>query len=704
MRSVLHSSNGWFEQRSQPRYSGSGWRAAGLRAMLGVALLVGGRAAWASDGFIAPTPEELAMKSVPGYPGAPAVMLLKEEITNDSQFTIQHYERIKVLTDEGKRYANVELQYVSYEGDGWDRGDYLKEESIVGRTVEPDGRIVPFTGKPFFKVIEKANGIKFQEKVFTLPEVEVGSIIEYRYATRYENFVLSPTWMIQGDLFVKHAHFVWYPTDHALQDDEGNPITAISWFPLLPPGVKIEHHEGPSTLFSRGPSQIYELSASDVPPKVEEEFMPPLKSYSYRVMFAFTPWHTSQEYWAHAGKTWSKGINTFTEPNRELKEATAKITAGATTPEEKLKKIYAAVMGLENTHFTHSRDKREDKAAGVVQVRTAADVFSRERGTPKELTELFIAMARVAGYPAYAMYVPDREEELFVPDWQSFEQFDDLIAIVNVDGKEQFFDPGSRYVPFGQLAWQHTYVQGLRQVEGGTKFDVAPGVAVKANRTTRVANLTMNAQGEISGKIDLTFNGSPALRWRQLALRGDEEGVKHALRTSLEEMVPNTLEVEVDTIKGLKDYEEPLVVSYKVKGGMGTQTGKRLLLPSDVFLADAKATFPHEKRELAVDFHYPQYLQDAVRINIPDTFTVEAVPSSATMKMADRGSYAINIEGSPKYVTTRRDFVFGAVIVPVKEYGDLRSFYTQMESKDGESIVLKSSGTTTASLTPSGTK
>ena len=269
---------------------------------------------------------------------------------------------------------------------------------------------------------------------------------------------------------------------------------------------------------------------------------------------------------------------------------------------------------------------------------------------------------------------------------------------MNVDGKEQFFDPGSRYVPFGQLAWQHTYVQGLRQGEGGTRFEVTPGCSIRSNRITRVANLTMDARGEISGKIDLTFNGSPALHWRQLALRGDEEGVRHALRASLEEMVPNTLEVEIDTIKGLKDYESPLAVSYKVKGGMGTPTGKRLLLPSDVFLADAKATFPHEKRELAVDFHYPRYVQDAVRINFPDNFTVEAVPSSATLKMSDASSYTISVAGAQKNVTTHRDFVFGAVIVPVKGYGDLRSFYSQMESMAGESIVLKSAGTTTASV------
>ncbi len=55
---------------------------------------------------------------------------------------------------------------------------------ISGRTIHADGTIIPFTGKPYLKVMEKTEGVKVQERVFTLPDVEVGSIIEYRYATR----------------------------------------------------------------------------------------------------------------------------------------------------------------------------------------------------------------------------------------------------------------------------------------------------------------------------------------------------------------------------------------------------------------------------------------------------------------------------------------------------------------------------------------
>lgn len=653
--------------------------------------------AFAVDTFTKPTPEELSMTSLPGYPGAPAVILFREEITKDDYHDVQHYDRIKILTEEGKKYANVELAFVSSSGFYYDFADDKMVGDIVGRTIHADGTIIPFTGKPYLKVLEKFGGVKVQEKVFTLPDVEVGSIIEYRYATRYnDNVYEAPTWWIQDDLYLQHGHFVWYPTTRSMEDEDGAMINSISWFPILPPNAKIERQQA-AAIGGQGTVQNFDLDIRDVPPKLKEEYMPPIGSFSYSVRFNFTPYRTADDFWRSEGKRWSKRVNSFASTNNALNEETEKVIAGAATPEEKLRRIYAAVMSLENTEFTRSREKREDKAAGMGRVSDAADVLDHKRGTPKELTELFIAMARSAGFQSYAMLVPDRSKTLFAEGWLNFQQIDDMVAIVVVDGKDQFFDPGSRYCTFGQLAWQHTGLSGLRQTEAGTAFGQTPFDAFKENRTTRVANLTMNAQGEITGKIDLGFYGAPALRWRQKALQGDDEGLKKELRESLESMVPKSLEIEVGEVGNLTDYEKPLTVRYTVKGGMGNSVGKRVMLPADIFLANETATFPHEKRDLAVYFPYTQMIQDAVRVNLPESLKVEAVPSASKLNLPNTAVYSMSITAADTNVTTRRDFVFGNILVMPKDYSNLRTFYSQLESKDQENIVLKNAPLPTTS-------
>ena len=61
--------------------------------------------------FQQPSDAELKMTSVPKAPGAAAVYLNVEEIDNDQLHVQNFYIRIKVLAEEGKSLARVELPY-----------------------------------------------------------------------------------------------------------------------------------------------------------------------------------------------------------------------------------------------------------------------------------------------------------------------------------------------------------------------------------------------------------------------------------------------------------------------------------------------------------------------------------------------------------------------------------------------------------------
>jgi hypothetical protein len=658
-----------------------------LVAAVWMAAAVAARAG--SDPFVKPTAEELSMTSVPGYPGAPAVVLFYEEISKDDLSVVQRYERIKVLTEDGKKYANVQLNFVRTADTGrfFDRSDSneMTVGDIVGRTIHPDGTIIPFTGKPYLKTMEQTEGAKYQAKVFTLPDVEVGSIIEYRYTHRYNDHqAISPSWFIQGDLFVKQAHYVWWPTVKQLIDYKSRPINSISWFPILPAGAKIDSKRIPSGNGFSGDQLTYELNVKDVPPIVKEEYMPPLATYSYRVLFNFTVYRSSDDYWQSEGKEWSKRSDSFMKESGAVSAATQAAIAGTASSEEKLRKIYAKVMTLENTQFTRERSRAE---GGLVS--NVSDVLQQGRGSSTQLTELFIAMARAAGFKSYLMLVPNSSESLFTPAWLSFQQFDDTIAVVNVDGKDVYLDPGWRYTPYGHLAWEHMFVEGLRQVDGGTAFAKVSGEGYAANRTTRVANLTMDEHGQITGKIDLTYTGAEATRWRHRALSGDAESLNNSLRKSMENMVPSSLEVKVDAIKNLEDYEKPLAVSYEVNGTLGAATGKRLLMPADLFEARARKRFSQDKRETPVDFQYPESVADALRVNFQHGFEVEATPIGDKYMMEKRALYQLSVESGPTSFTTRRNFVMGDFMFKPEEYGTLRTFYSQLETKDKENVVLK---------------
>src|ERR1700761_1578717 len=93
------------------RTKGSGNGLSWVVGVAAVAFLVA-PTCWAStDPFTPPKPEELSMTSVPGYPSIPAVVLYEERIDSGPLKSTTIYERIKVLNEDGKKYANVELAY-----------------------------------------------------------------------------------------------------------------------------------------------------------------------------------------------------------------------------------------------------------------------------------------------------------------------------------------------------------------------------------------------------------------------------------------------------------------------------------------------------------------------------------------------------------------------------------------------------------------
>jgi hypothetical protein len=643
-----------------------------------------------AEQWTAPTAEELSMTSQPEVPGASAVYLYREETTDDKMHMFSIYTRLKVLTERGKEFSNVELSF-SRSNDG----NRFSIDDIQGRTIHPDGTIIPFTGKPYEKLIEKTQGLKIMAKVFTLPDVEVGSIIEYRYKMHYDdNYFTSPQWYIQSNLWTRKAHYLWHPIDLSgnitLTNSRGQNSNGIAWASVLPNGAEVKQTNVP------GSNQaIIELNAHDIPPAPEEDFMPPIHSFTYRALFYYTAFRTSDEFWKSEGKFWAKTQDKFIGPGPAVIAAVKDLVAPSDTPDQKLHKLYAAVMKLENTRYTRQHSTQEERAQGFKEVKNADDIWTRKRGSDDQLAALFVAMARAAGLKAYVGIVTNRDRNLFLKNYLTLSQLDDVIAVVNVNGKDQFFDPGTRFCPYGHLAWKHTFAEGIRQTDNGSDYFSTFGEPYSFSRTNRVANLTLSQQGEVTGTITMTYMGDPAIRWRLRYLEGDSASLEREIRTSVEQLMPAGIELKVASIDKLEDYEQPLVANIEVKGTLGSSTGKRVLLPGDIFEANAKPSFPHQKRDIPVYFQYPHVTQDAVRIHFPQTLSVESLPASDKTAFEKSIAYDLSSESAAGSFTVRRTYVLGGIVFLPPQYVNFRTFYSKMETKDQESVVL-----TTAPATP----
>jgi Domain of Unknown Function with PDB structure (DUF3857)/Transglutaminase-like superfamily len=632
-----------------------------------------------------PTPDELKMTADPAAPDAPAVYLFREEIVDDKLHYHHLYAQIKVLTDKGKeQFSDIEIPY---------EAGVISVRSLEGRTIHPDGTVVPFTGKPYDKELVKSGTTTIKAKVFSMPEVTVGSIVEYEYDLQYDdNTVIAPDWDLQQSVFVHHAHYRFVPTNYDLGDistkDEfgkGKNAFRLLYYPFLPQGYKV----------NASIDGTYDLVIDNIPALPEEDYSPPVSSFAYRLIFYYSSASTGADYWKGIGKEWSKYVDNFANPNDTIRQAVAGIVAPSDSEDQKLHKIYAAVMTVENTRFTREHTAAENKAQGL-RVKSAADVWTQKRGTDDEIAYLFIAMARAAGFKAYAMGVTERQRAILNTGYLHWDQLEDQIAIVNIGGKEVFFDPGQRFCEYGKLHWMHADVVGIRETDNGIAPAMTPAGSYKDNETVRDADLELGPDGSLKGRLKISMKGVEALRWRQAVLRTDEQQAKTDFENEVQARVPDGVTVKMDHFVGLNDSDSGLLAIVNVSGNMGTAAGKRVVLPSSFFEARVKPLFSETKRENPVDLRYPWANEDRVTLKLDPGLSLEGLPTNADVPMQQLAAYSVHYKNDANTYAEDRVIAVGAARYKKEEYPELRDFFQKAGAQDQQQLVLKRAAVATS--------
>ncbi len=625
-------------------------------------------------------PDEQSMTSVPDQPGVSAIILSRQETDDDTLHYHGVYIRIKVLTEAGRKYADVELPYNR-------RGFTI--EQVSGRTVHADGTVVPFEGKPFDKLVVKGHNLRIQVKAFSLPDVQVGSILDYRYNLRYaDNSLRAPEWTIQSEIPEKKVTFKYVPFQfhggNQVEIARGRNANGVSWTPFLPAGHTPKLQTGPT-----GNNWI-DLQMENVPALVDEPFTPPANPLRWRVQFYYQAELKQEDYWKKEGKFWNKDVESFLNRQKGVPEAVTQTVASSDTPEAKVRKIYAFVSGLENRSYVPKRTAQEQQALGLKENQGVDDVLRQKSGNHDELNRLFVAMVRSAGIQAVMMWVSDRGEDFFTPQFLSTDQLDAEIAAVQLDGKDIFLDPGTKYTPYGLLSWHYAGCQGLRQ-NGDKGADIAetPSTTYKQALIQRVANLKLNDQGIAEGTVVIGFSGLEALIRRQEGNKTDAEGRKKMLEDEVRSWLPGGTEVTLNNDPTWDKTTDQMIARFAVSGPLALSAGKRWIVPVHVFEVNDKPRFSAAQRTNPIYFEYPSREIDEVHITLPPSIEVESLPPSARAKI-EYALYATDQkpEGANGIVSTR-DLAMAGFVFTAAEYKDVKGFYDQVKAGDDQPLVLK---------------
>src|ERR1700739_4425656 len=633
--------------------------------------------------FQEPTKEELQMTEDPKSPGAAAVFLTITEATDDPLHYHSFYARAKVLQEKGKELATVTIPY--------QQGNF-KVTDIKGRTIHSDGTVIPLTVKPEDLLSSKEGEKQFGRMVFTLPSVDVGSILEYRYQLRYDdNHYSTPSWELQRKYFVHDAHFAFKPFGgflkggannaggKSLVDGRGNPINSLIWWPVLPQGVEVK-----TDAIGK-----FTLDVSNIPPIPNEDWTPPEASFLYHVLFYYKSAFSSGDFWQSEAKRWAKDVDHFAEPSKPIHDAVQQLTAPGDSDLDKAKKLYKAVQALDNTDYSRKKGAVELKVMGQRVAKRAEDTWVQKSGSSQDISLLYLAMLRAAGLTAWDMKVVDRQRAVFAPSYLSFDQLDDDVIILATGGKEILLDPGVKMCPFQLLSWRHAGAGGVRENGSGPAPANSPVLSYNSNEIQPTGTVFLDEHGGMTGSFRFLFKGQEAIFWRQQAIFNDQEEVKKRFDRMLQNIMPEGVEAHIDHFLGLDDPELNLIAVINAKGTVGTLTSKRLLLPGFFFESRGHRPFVNQpERQSMVDMHYGEMVIDQIIYQFPSSLTVEGAPQATKIPFSQQAVLDTKIVQAAGQITVARSLARAFTFLNTAQYQELRAFYQKVDANDQEQVVL----------------
>jgi hypothetical protein len=618
-------------------------------------------------GFQPVSAEELKMTFEPKAPGASAIILFRQVDRDDGDNSREDdYYRVKILTEEGRKYADIEIPF------------YKESSSVVNihaRTIRPDGSITNFDGNVFEKSIVKMRGFKYLAKTFTLPDVQVGGILEYYYTYKL-NQIYDSNWILSDELYTKNAKFSL------------NPYRSSFFFHLrwtwqgLPSGA----------LPKEGSDHVIRMEASDIPSFQAEDFMPPANELKYRVDFIYTgdrPERDPDQFWKNIGKDRNAELESFIGKRKAMEQAVAQIVSPNDPPELKLRKIYDRVQLIRNTSYEVEKTEQETKRDKEKANANVEDIWKRGYANGAQLTWLYLALVRAAGMEAYGCLVSDRKRYFFVPQTMRSDKLNATVVLVKLNGKDLYFDPGAAFTPFGLLTWSETGVPGLRLDKDGGSWVKTMLPPSDESQIHREAKLVLSDTGDLEGKLIVTYTGLEAMYRRLEERNEDEVARKKFLEDWAKQQIPVAVELELTNKPDWGSTNPPLIAEFSLKiPGWVSSAGKRAMLPVGVFSAHEKRIFEHANRAHPVYFEYPYSKLDDVAIDLPSGWKVESMPRNQ-VEDGKVVTYSLKIGNQNGALQLQRKLNVDFLFLEPKYYPALRNFFQVVRTGDEQQILLQ---------------
>lgn len=610
-------------------------------------------------------PEDLAMTTYEIDPDADAVVLGSYEMVyvnmrQDYAVSYEIHVRMKILSQEGLDRANITIPY----------GRKERVTGLQAQTINQGEKIKVNKKEIFDEEVTKS----YNRKRFTFPNVQVGSIIEYRYTLESPYAGVLDTWYFQDDIPTRWSEcrfsvpiYIEYVmitnTDRPFHIKEDKRIT-------------IGNDEG----------RTYRFVMNDMKGLEEEKYITTMSDYLNNIQFQAAkltqPNGIINRYW----KDWPDLIDKWWDEDSGGKQIKNKgnhkkilqdvelATSHIGEPKEKAVAIYNYIKD----NYTWN-----DRFGDYISEKKLNAAYEKSAGNSADINLSLLVCLRDAGIEAHPVRTSTRSHGKIQRIYPIVAQFNHVVVLAKIDGKDYLLDAIDKDLVFGMLHPESLNLQGL--LLQPTKEDLPTWIDLTPAKTTEIVNINLQLEDdEPLAELTGVYTGYSAWSKRYQQRKKDEEDY-------IEDRLGDLYDFEVESVEFNTEKPERFaeVIKLKVEDAVTSSADNIYINP---FLMEQmeERVFTLEKREYPVDIASPYMEKYILNLTIPEGYEVAEIPENIKMTLPDgSGSYLYMIQVNNNVLQLRCEEALKKSIYLPEEYEALKSLFDLIFEKETEQIILK---------------
>jgi hypothetical protein len=632
--------------------------------------------------FGKPTDEEMTMTVYQEDPDAVAVILCQltnVSYTMDSYDFLVDYEvktRIKILKEEGKKYANISIPYIFNSKENYSQETF---ENFKATAYNLENGKVKKTKIGQEKIHSERIDEYYMLAKIAIPQVQVGTVIEYEYKLHSNVYNHIYDWYASAEIPVAYANYrldipavflfnVGYSGLQQLQ----NTVTAGSLF------YKIDGDKQKKCI-----TNVYNCTGRNLKGLKKDDFVWNVRDYFTKITAELQRINLADGNSRDVKKTWEQIDEIlFDHPDfgqhlYKHSKYREELAASGISEMTDLKEKVAAT-------YKFLRQRLAWNGEYELTIKPASEIVKKGNGSNADLNMMLINMLGDVGVKAYPAVMSTRRHGRLPQTYPTLDKLNTFIVAVPYGSSWIYLDASSIDGYLNVLS-ANLYTEKARIIQKGKPSQWVDLQKIGNAQSQIAINATLSSNGEMKGELKTFYGGNAAANEREAFREAADSAAFIAEKAS-----HNGIKITQCKMEGHRDFS-PNVTEVIDFTKQGDTTDDHIYINPFIEIPITKNPFTEKERLLPVEFPYKENYNMTLLLTLPEGWQLEEKPENIRITAADKSvtGHLLYDTIDERTISITCQFRLNNLCFEKEQYDMLRQLFEQFANRSKDMLVIK---------------